>query len=40
MNRALGLASGLISLGFGLFIVYEMGYVNGIFTSHPNWIPR
>jgi high-affinity nickel permease len=40
MNRALGLASGFISLAFGLFIVYQMGYVNGIFTAHPNWTPH
>ncbi|HXN23116.1 MAG TPA: high-affinity nickel-transport family protein [Candidatus Dormibacteraeota bacterium] len=39
LNRALGLASGLISLGFGLLIVYRMGYVNGIFTN-PRWFPR
>lgn len=40
LNRGLSLASGLISLGFGLFIVYEMGFVNGLFTSHPNWTPH
>jgi sulfite exporter TauE/SafE len=40
INRGLGLASGLISLGFGIFIVYQMGFVNGIFSSHPNWAPR
>lgn len=40
MNRALGLASGLISLGFGLFIVYQMGYANGLFSTHPSWTPH
>lgn len=40
LNRGLGLASGLISLGFGLFIVYQMGFVNGLFTRHPNWVPH
>ena len=40
LNRALGLASGLISLGFGLFIVYQMGFVNGLFSHHPNWVPH
>lgn len=39
-NRGLGLASGLVSLAFGLFIVYQMGFVNGLFTSNPNWVPR
>jgi hypothetical protein len=32
--------SGLLSLAFGIFIVYKMGYVNGIFTTHPKWIPE
>ncbi|MFY9802116.1 MAG: hypothetical protein WA211_11060 [Candidatus Acidiferrales bacterium] len=40
LNRGLGLASGLISLGFGLFIVYQMGFVNGLFTHHPTWVPH
>jgi high-affinity nickel-transport protein len=40
MNRGLGLASGLISLAFGLFIVYQMGFVNGLFTKNPNWVPH
>jgi high-affinity nickel permease len=40
LNRGLGLASGLISLGFGLFIVFQNGFVNGLFTHHPNWVPR
>ncbi|HYL61313.1 MAG TPA: high-affinity nickel-transport family protein [Candidatus Methylomirabilis sp.] len=40
LNRGLSFASGVISLAFGLFIVYQMGYVNGLFTSHPNWTPH
>jgi high-affinity nickel-transport protein len=40
LNRGMGIASGLISLAFGLFIVYEMGIVNGLFTHHPNWVPH
>src|SRR5713101_520936 len=32
LNRSLGMASGLISLCFGLFIVYQMGFVGGLFT--------
>lgn len=40
LNRGLGVTSGLISLAFGLFIVYRMGFVNGLFTAHPNWTPR
>jgi len=40
LNRGLGLASGLVSLAFGLFIVYQMGFVNGLFTHSPVWVPR
>lgn len=40
LNRGLALASGLISLGFGLFIVYQMGFVNGLFTHNPTWVPH
>lgn len=40
MNRVLATASGVISLAFGLFIVYEMGIVNGLFTHHPTWTPH
>jgi ABC-type nickel/cobalt efflux system permease component RcnA len=40
LNRGLALASGLISLGFGLLIVYQMGFVNGLFTHNPTWVPH
>jgi high-affinity nickel-transport protein len=40
LNRALGLVSGLVSLAFGLLIVYQMGFVNGLFTHSPHWVAR
>ena len=40
LNRSLRVASGLISVAFGLFLVYQIGFVNGLFTSHPHWTPR
>lgn len=40
LNRGLSVASGVISLIFGLFIVYQMGFVNGLFGAHPNWKPQ
>ena len=40
LNRGLGMASGLISLCFGLFVVYQMGFVNGLFARDPTWVPR
>ena len=40
LNGALATASGLLSVGFGLFIAYQIGIVNGLFTSHPYWVPH
>jgi high-affinity nickel permease len=40
LNHGLGMASGIVSLVFGLFIVYQMGFVNGLFTHHPKWVPH
>lgn len=40
LDSGLRIASGLISLGFGLFLVYQIGFVNGLLTSHPQWTPR
>jgi high-affinity nickel-transport protein len=39
-NRFLGVASGLISVGFGLFIMFQIGFVDGLFTAHPHWTPH
>jgi high-affinity nickel-transport protein len=39
-SRRLSFASGLLSLGFGLFVAYQICFVNGLFTSHAQWIPR
>ena len=40
LNRGLGLASGLISIAFGLFITLQIGFVDGLFTAHPHWTPH
>jgi high-affinity nickel-transport protein len=40
LNQFMAIASGLVSLGFGLFLVYQIGFVNGLFTSHPRWTPQ
>jgi len=40
LNRGLVTASGLVSLVFGFFIAYQIGFVDGLFTSHPNWTPH
>lgn len=40
LNRGLSVASGWLSLVFGLFIVYQMAFAKGLFTDHPSWVPR
>jgi hypothetical protein len=40
LNWGIRVASGLISLGFGLFLAYQIGFVGGLFTGHPHWTPR
>lgn len=32
LHRHLGTAAGVLSLGFGLFLVYQIGFVDGLFT--------
>jgi high-affinity nickel permease len=39
-SRRLALASGLLSLGFGLFVAYQICIVDGLFTAHARWIPQ
>ena len=40
LQRSLRVASGLISLAFGLVVAYQIGIVQGLFGAHPNWTPR
>lgn len=40
VNQGLRVTSGLVSLGFGLFVAYQIGIVNGLFTGNPHWTPR
>jgi len=39
LNRALVLSSGLLSVCFGFFVCYQIGFVDGLFSSHPHWTP-
>jgi hypothetical protein len=39
-NRGLRLASGAVSLAFGLFLAYQVGVVDGLFTNDPRWTPH
>ena len=40
LNRGLGVASGLISVAFGLFVTFQIGFVAGLFTANPHWTPH
>jgi hypothetical protein len=40
MNRALRIASGVASIGFGLFLVHRIGFVDGLFTAAASWTPQ
>jgi ABC-type nickel/cobalt efflux system permease component RcnA len=40
LSRYLGATSGMVSLCFGSFLVYQLGFLGGLFTSHPQWTPR
>jgi high-affinity nickel-transport protein len=40
LNRSLAIASGLISVSFGLFLCYRIGISDGLFSGNPNWMPH
>ena len=40
LNQAFALGSGAISVCFGLFLCYQTGISDGLFTGHPAWIAR
>lgn len=40
LSQYLGAVSGVVSLGFGSLLVYQLGFLGGLFTSHPEWTPR
>jgi ABC-type nickel/cobalt efflux system permease component RcnA len=40
LSKHLATASGMVSLCFGTFLVYQLGFLGGLFTSHPQWTTR
>ncbi len=40
INRHLIAISGFASVAFGMFLVYHIGFVDGLFTSQAHWIPQ
>ena len=39
-GRRLQLATGLISLALGLFVAYQIGFVDNLFGAAPSWTPK
>jgi hypothetical protein len=39
-QRGIRLASGVVSVAFGAWLGYKIGFVDGLFTSHATWIPQ
>lgn len=40
LQRSLRVASGAVSLIFGLYLARKVGYADGLFTSEARWTPR
>jgi ABC-type nickel/cobalt efflux system permease component RcnA len=40
VSRFFTAASGVVSVCFGFLLVYQLGFLGGLFTSHPQWTPR
>jgi sulfite exporter TauE/SafE len=40
LQRSLRVASGAVSLVFGIYLAHKIGFSDGLFTSDPRWTPR
>ena len=40
LQRQLRVASGAVSLVFGLYLAHKIGFRDGLFTSHAHWVPN
>jgi high-affinity nickel-transport protein len=39
-SRHIGWVTGVLSVGFGLLLVYQIGFVDGLFGASPHWAPQ
>jgi high-affinity nickel-transport protein len=39
-NQAMAVGSGLLSVAFGMFISFQIGFGDGLFSGSPHWTPR
>ncbi len=40
LQRTLRVASGAVSVVFGLYLAHKIGFTDGLFTADPRWTPR
>ena len=40
LERVLSRVTGLASIAFGVFLAYQIGFVDGLFGSSPSWNPH
>jgi len=40
LHRALGIVTGITSLILGAVLVYRIGFIAGLFSTHPTWRPE
>ena len=40
LQRTIRFASGVVSLCFGIYLSWHIGYVDGLFTGQPRWTPQ
>ena len=40
LTSHLTVLSGLVSVAFGAFLVFQIGFVDGLFTAQAHWVPR
>jgi hypothetical protein len=40
ISRSMVAGTGVVSLAFGLVVAYQIGIVDGLFSSHPLWTPH
>ena len=40
LHRSLAFTAGVLSVGFGLFLVYQIGFIGGLFTGEYRWTPQ
>ncbi len=39
-ERALTVGTGFVSLAFGIWVVYRIGFIDGLFLASPHWTPQ